>query len=185
MNELYLTLGKIQKELKAPKGQTNDFGHYRYRSCEDILEAVKPHLKDLALTISDEVVAVGDRHYIKAIAKISNGKDEITNTAWAREPLTKKGMDEAQITGATSSYARKYALNGLFCIDDTRDADTQDNRDESRLEYATKEQIAELKQNGRTPEALAVYFKEEKLTKASAEKALKAIRQKAKEKEAS
>lgn len=120
-------LSKIQSELKAPKGQFNSFGNYKYRSCEDILEAVKPLLKGSIITISDEIVLVGDRFYVKATAKFEDETSQITNTAFAREPLMKKGMDESQITGATSSYARKYALNGLLAIDDTKDADTMDN----------------------------------------------------------
>ena len=120
-------LSEIQTKLKAPKGQVNSFGNYSYRSCEDILEAVKPHLEGLTLTLSDEIVNLGDRYYVKATAKLSNGTDNIENTAFAREAQEKKGMDESQITGAASSYARKYALNGLFAIDDTKDADTMDN----------------------------------------------------------
>ena len=118
---------KIQQELKAPKGQRNNFGNYNYRSCEDILEAVKPILKDLnvALIINDDVVNLGDRYYIKATAKLINndGNTIIENSAFAREEENKKGMDGSQITGASSSYARKYALNGLFAIDDTKDSD--------------------------------------------------------------
>jgi len=121
---IYLLLAKIQQDLKAPKGQYNSFAKFSYRSCEDILEAVKPLLGNLALTISDEVVAVGERYYVKATAKLRNGKEAIVSTACAREALEKKGMDVAQITGAASSYARKYALNGLFAIDDTKDADS-------------------------------------------------------------
>jgi len=121
-------LNKIQKELKAPKNQKNSFGNYNYRSCEDILEAIKPLLDDkTVVTLNDEIVLVGDRYYVKATAKISNGTESESVTAYARESLDKKGMDSAQITGASSSYARKYALNGLFCIDDTKDADTKDN----------------------------------------------------------
>ena len=122
----------IQSDLKAPKGQTNSFGGYKYRSCEDILEAVKPLLKEqgLVLTIHDDVVEVGGRVYVKATATVQVGGEAIATTAFAREAETKKGMDEAQITGSASSYARKYALNGLFCIDDTKDADTRDNREE-------------------------------------------------------
>lgn len=127
MKTLVEKLNKIQKELKAPKSQYNSFGKYNYRNCEDILEAVKPLLDGVIVQVKDEVVAVGDRVYIKAIAIITDGEHSIENTAFAREPLSKKGMDESQITGSTSSYARKYALNGLFLIDDTKDADSQDN----------------------------------------------------------
>ena len=122
-------VGDIQHRLKAPKGQYNSFGKYNYRSCEDILEGVKPLLKEhnLALLIDDEIVQIGERYYVKATAKITDGRELVSATAYAREPDTKKGMDESQITGATSSYARKYALNALLCIDDTKDADTMDN----------------------------------------------------------
>jgi hypothetical protein len=121
---IYEELSRIQKELKAPKGQFNKFGNYKYRSCEDILEAVKPLLGKCCLTISDDIVLIGDRFYVKATAKLALSNDDyIENSALAREALDKKGMDESQITGASSSYARKYALNGLFAIDDTKDAD--------------------------------------------------------------
>lgn len=122
-------VGDIQHKLKAPKGQYNSFGKYNYRSCEDILEGVKPLLKEhnLALLIDDEIVQIGERYYVKATAKITDGREIVSATAYARELDTKKGMDESQITGATSSYARKYALNALLCIDDTKDADTMDN----------------------------------------------------------
>lgn len=115
----------IQSELKAPKNQWNDFGKYNYRSAEDILEAVKPLLKkhECHLTISDEMVVLGDRYYVKATATLANEGESISTTAYAREEESKKGMDASQITGSTSSYARKYALNGLFCIDDTKDPD--------------------------------------------------------------
>lgn len=125
-------LNTIQSLLNAPKGQYNMFGGYRYRSCEDILAALKPLLADTkcTLTISDDICQVGDRFYIKATATIKNeaGETEST-TAFAREALTKKGMDESQVTGAASSYARKYALNGLFAIDDTKDADYLNSSD--------------------------------------------------------
>jgi|TARA_R100000149_G_scaffold51032_1_gene21463 hypothetical protein len=117
----------IQSELKAPKGQTNKFGGYSYRSAEDILEAVKPLLNkyNCFLTVSDEIVEVGGRVYVKATATVheSHAGEVATTTAFAREAEVKKGMDEAQITGSASSYARKYALNGLFAIDDTKDPD--------------------------------------------------------------
>lgn len=127
---IHQKLFKIQQNLKAPKGQYNKFGKYKYRSAEDILNAVKPLLKEqeMILTISDDVVCVGDRNYVKATATIFSGDDGFKTTALAREALVKKGMDEAQVTGSASSYARKYALNGLFAIDDTKDPDTQDNR---------------------------------------------------------
>ena len=120
-------LAKIQKELKAPKGQLNKFGGYNYRSCEDILEAVKPLLDGAILTLQDEIINIGNRFYVKATATFTDGTYTHSVTAMAREPETKKDMDESQITGMASSYARKYALNGLFCIDDTKDADTMDN----------------------------------------------------------
>ena len=123
MSALFEVLSKIQKEMKAPKSQFNAFGKYKYRSCEDILEAVKPFLNGTVLYISDEMVLIGDRYYIKATATLRNGDDAVSVTAYAREEAEKKGMDSSQITGAASSYARKYALNGLFLIDDTKDSD--------------------------------------------------------------
>ena len=117
----------IQSELKAPKSQFNKFGGYKYRKAEDILEAVKPLLnkQKCTLTITDDIVMVGNRIYVKATATIKNEKGECeTTTGWAREEESKKGMDGSQITGASSSYARKYALNGLFAIDDNADSDT-------------------------------------------------------------
>lgn len=129
---IYTELSRIQKELKAPKGQYNSFGKYKYRSCEDIMEAVKPILGECSLTVSDEMVIIGDRYYIKAIARLALSADDfVESSAYAREPLDKKGMDESQITGATSSYARKYALNGLFAIDDTKDADATNEHDKT------------------------------------------------------
>lgn len=119
---------EIQHRLKAPKGQYNSFGKYKYRSCEDILEAVKPILNDVGctLTLSDEIVLIGDRFYVKATALLIGADTNHQVTAYAREDEDKKGMDGSQITGTASSYARKYALNGLFCIDDTKDADTDE-----------------------------------------------------------
>lgn len=117
---------KVQTELKAPKKQFNSFGKYPYRSCEDILEAVKPLLKelDLLMLISDDVVTVGDRFYVKSTITIYNETDSISAVGFSREEENKKGMDGSQITGASSSYARKYALNGLFLIDDSKESDT-------------------------------------------------------------
>jgi len=120
-----MNLIEIQQTLKAPKDKYNSFGKYKYRSCESILEAVKPLLGESTLTLTDEIVEVGGRIYVKAIAKFVDEKETIV-TAFAREPAEKKGMDESQITGTASSYARKYALNGLFLIDDTKDADTDE-----------------------------------------------------------
>ena len=118
-------LQKIQAELKVPKSQLNKFGGYSYRSCEDIVEAAKIVLSKYGyiLTISDEIVEVGGRIYVKATATISDGNESISTSAFAREPETQKGMSDSQVTGASSSYARKYALNGLFAIDDTADSD--------------------------------------------------------------
>ncbi|EPI0000494.1 ERF family protein [Escherichia coli] len=122
--DLYKKLWLIQQQLKAPKSQRNNYGGYNYRSAEDILEAVKPLLEGITLTLDDEVVLIGDRFYIKATATLSDGEDEIKATAFAREEKEQKGMSAGQLTGATSSYARKYCLNGLFCIDDAKDLDS-------------------------------------------------------------
>lgn len=128
MNKEFITkVAKVQQELKAPKNQYNAFGKYKYRSCEDILEGLKHVLGELVVTVTDDVQMVGDRIYIKATATITDGESSLSNSAFARESLTKKGMDDSQITGTASSYARKYALNGLFLIDDTKDADSMDN----------------------------------------------------------
>lgn len=141
-----MKLSEIQQKLKAPKNQRNNFGNYNYRNCEDILEALKPLLGDSIVTISDDIVQVGDRFYVKATATFTsfdkNGeKHEVT--AFARESLDKKGMDVAQITGAASSYARKYALNGLFLIDDTKDADTEENGSTGHLKpFTVKRTVA-------------------------------------------
>ena len=126
-----MSLSKIQTKLVAQKNQYNNFGKYKYRSLEDITDALKPHLSEFnySLIVSDTIEEIGGRIYVKASAKLYDETMKVVgeNTAYAREPLSKKGMDEAQITGATSSYARKYALNGLFAIDDTKDADSHDN----------------------------------------------------------
>lgn len=129
-------LAKVQQELHAPKSQFNKFGGYSYRSCEDILQAVKPLLGDAVILVSDEIKVVGDRIYVQATAKFCHGDQIIESVAYAREPLNKKGMDESQITAATSSYARKYALNGLLLIDDNKDADSMDNRQEKTAKTA-------------------------------------------------
>lgn len=138
---IYEKLLNIQSELKAPKTQNNKFGGYKYRSCEDILEAVKPLCKKnkATLALSDKLENIGERYYIKATASLMDIEDTkgdgiacIENTAYAREEESKKGMDGSQITGTASSYARKYALNGLFCIDDTKDADTDEYEQQQR-----------------------------------------------------
>ena len=129
---IYASLMAVQAELKAPKSQHNSFGKYDYRSAEDIIEAVKPLLKenDLFLTMSDDIVQIGDRYYVKATVSVTDivPGESVQTSALAREAAQKKGMDESQVTGTASSYARKYALNGLFAIDDTKDADTDQYR---------------------------------------------------------
>lgn len=126
-------LQRVQTMLKAPKNQENKFGGYKYRSCEDILEAVKPLLasEGLALTIFDTIEQIGDRYYVKATVKLFDKTNNVEVTAFAREEETRKGMDGSQITGSASSYARKYALNGLFLIDDTKDADATNDHGKS------------------------------------------------------
>lgn len=144
--KLHEKLLAIQTKLKAPKGQYNSFGKYSYRSAEDILEAVKPLNAEqgVLLTITDEIKEVGGRVYVVATATVSDGTDELKVSAFAREPENKKGMDESQITGATSSYARKYALNGLYAIDDNKDADTDEHKQQQ--ENAPKKQQAQKQQ---------------------------------------
>lgn len=130
MSDFLARVSAVQAELKAPKGQYNSFGKYKYRSCEDILEAVKPLLSKhrLVLTISDDVLFFGERYYIRATATLRDtaSEEHLSNSAYARESAELKGMSDSQITGTASSYARKYALNGLLCIDDTKDADTDE-----------------------------------------------------------
>ncbi len=134
---VYEKLMNIQAELKAPKNQYNAFGKYHYRSCEDILESLKPVLikHQAAVTISDEIVLIGDRYYVKATATLIDIEkgDKVEVSAYAREDETKKGMDLSQLTGSTSSYARKYALNGLFAIDDTKDSDATNKHDTEQV----------------------------------------------------
>lgn len=155
---IYEKLAKIQSTLKAPKGQYNAFGKYKYRNCEDILEAVKPLLAEVkaVVIIGDELELIGNRFYVKATARFIDCETDaqITNSAYAREEDTKKGMDGSQITGASSSYARKYALNGLFCIDDTKDSDTtngmpdqQNNQQNNRPASAAPQLMTEQHYN--------------------------------------
>lgn len=131
---MYEKVLTIQKELKVPKDQVNKFGGYKYRSAEDIIEAVKPlcHQQGLILKLTDEVVSVGDRNYVKAVAELSDGTNTVVASGWAREDETRKGMSGDQLTGAASSYARKYALNGLLAIDDTKDSDATENGSEGQ-----------------------------------------------------
>lgn len=151
----YEKVGSIQSELKAPKGQRNEFGKYNYRSCEDIFEAVKPLLAKygLVLTCSDDLVEIGGRNYVKSTVTLCDCDSACTlkNTAYAREEETKKGMDGSQITGASSSYARKYALNGLFLIDDTRDSDATNTH--GKDEPVKEEKKAENKLSGKKASA--------------------------------
>ena len=139
-NKMHEKLITVQKNLVAPKSNYNNFGKYKYRSAEDILEAVKPLNAEngLLLTITDEPVYIGERHYIKATATITDGTDTMAVTAYARESANRKGQDESQITGTASSYARKYALNGLYLIDDTKDADTDEYRNQGNKAPASK-----------------------------------------------
>ena len=138
------SLTRIQQELRAPKSQFNKFANFNYRSCEDILEAVKPLLKDCHLVIQDDVILIGERYYVRATVKLSNGLEEVEAWAYARESADKKGMDDAQITGATSSYARKYALNGLFAIDDTKDADVNVKRKVNNEKLLSGKELKDL-----------------------------------------
>ena len=179
---VYEKLSKVQSELKAPKGQYNSFGKYKYRSCEDILEAVKPlnAKHGVVLTVGDEVVEISNRFYVKATATfvdIESG-EKIINTALAREDDAKKGMDGSQITGTASSYARKYCLNGLFCIDDTKDADTDEYRhQQERKPQENKPQERQYVKvvNGRTAviNSNGEYVAIENLTVEQLEKTLK------------
>lgn len=161
MKEINIKLMNIQNELKCNKNQFNKFGGYAYRSCEDILEAVKPLLKKekVVLTISDELQYIGNRYYIKATATLIDTESEatISNSAYAREEETKKGMDGSQITGASSSYARKYALNGLFGIDDNKDSDTTN--------IQSKEEKEDKKASPKQIELIQKYYQGENLTK--------------------
>lgn len=178
---IYAKLMEIQTKLKAPKGQYNSFGKYSYRNCEDILEALKPLLLEQKCTVvlSDEVVQIGGRYYVKATATLidAEGEASISNTAYAREEDTKKGMDGSQITGASSSYARKYALNGLFGIDDTKDSDTTNAGNESgskpqtnnsKSQKITGKEVAEIKalatEVGSDLDKICIAYKVAKLT---------------------
>ena len=165
---IYEKLIKVQSELKAPKNQRNSFGGYNYRSCEDILEAVKPILKENKLTmiIKDDVVEIGSRYYIVAIIELVDieTSEKIVAQAQARECETKKGMDDSQITGTASSYARKYALNGLFLIDDTKDADTDEYKKQTEVQTTSRK--INLKELGILQQTIAKYnLTDEKISK--------------------
>lgn len=178
---IYEKLLNIQTELKAPKGQRNNFGKYNYRSCEDILEAVKPLLKKekCTLIINDEIERIENRYYIKATVNLIDVEsgEKISSNAYAREEENKKGMDGSQVTGASSSYARKYALNGLFAIDDTKDSDATNQHDKKQnnggQQSIIKQQIAEiLKVKGisfeKLTEVIKVKFKKQKFDELTA-----------------
>jgi hypothetical protein len=188
---IYEKLMKVQQELKAPKGQYNSFGKYKYRSCEDILEAVKPLLEKnkLTLTLTDTIVPASEnRFYVKATARLidiemadveGNEIRIIENTAFAREDAEKKGMDGSQITGTASSYARKYALNGLFLIDDTKDADTDEYHEQNnQVKLITKAQIKKLGELVDDIPAMLNYYKIDKIENMSYEDAKKTIERK-------
>lgn len=158
----------VQSQLKAPKNQRNDFGGFNYRSCEDILEAVKPLLKaeGLCLTITDDIVMIGDRYYVKATATLTDGERSLPNQAFAREPEERAKMDGSQVTGSASSYARKYALNGLFAIDDTKEADALNNGQDAAngkdFDKVKAKAIAEARNAADIPSLNAVYKRHEK-----------------------
>lgn len=193
---IYEKLINIQKELKAPKSNYNDFGRYNYRSCEDILEAVKPICFEYraVLILSDDILNVGQSNYVETTAiliNIDNPVEMVSNKAEARESIDKKGMDDSQITGTASSYARKYALNGLFNIDDTKDADTNEyhnqitgnkktNKNKDNL-YITEEQKVKFKELGITEESAVAYCKVkniDEILKVTAEGMIKAKQKK-------
>lgn len=187
---VYEKLMNIQAELNVPKSNYNEFGKYHYRSCEDILEALKPLLKKykVSLILSDEVVQIGDRYYIQSTATLIDAENEVSpltgqgiikSIAYAREDEQKKGMDASQLTGSTSSYARKYALNGLFAIDDTKDSDATNKHDtgqtkkpkeqtkktdDTENDLASEKQLkciyALAKQKNYSSESMASYIKE-------------------------
>ena len=161
---IYAKLQQVSSALRAPKNQRNNFGKYNYRNVEDILEAAKPLLTDagLALYLSDTIEPIGDRYYLKATAIVSDGVESITAYGYAREGDTKSGMDVAQITGACSSYARKYALCGLFCISGGADFDAMDNTKEGQPKKATAEEIEAVKyelEHLNTIDGMSAYWK--------------------------
>lgn len=191
---IYEKLSNIQQELKAPKNQYNSFGGYNYRSCEDILEAVKPLLKKYKCTLQleDYLENIGERYYIRAIAKIIDTEKPyvednelyavncITNSAYAREEESKKGMDGSQITGASSSYARKYALNGLFLIDDVKDSDTTNigSNEDNEPKRASEKQIKYINTLGIDIVAMCEYYGINDISELTIEQASEIIKKK-------
>lgn len=172
MDNLLKKLQKIQKEMKAPKNLYNSFGKYNYRNAESILESFKPFGEKygVALIVSDDIVNIGDRYYVKATTTLYDvdSNDTVSNSAFARESFDKKGQDDSQITGTASSYARKYALNGLFLLDDTKDADTDEYHEETtkkaepkEIRYASDIQIKEIAKlfDDASLQAMLGYFK--------------------------
>lgn len=157
---IYSKLSKIQSELKVPKNQYSKFGEYNYRNCEDILEALKPMLKEVGavITLADEIQLLGARYYIKAVATLTDidSKESITSTAYAREDEDRKKMDGSQLTGSASSYARKYALNGLFAIDDTKDSDYTNKGEETPSRTQTRSKAP--KAQPKTPNDYKIEF---------------------------
>ena len=192
MKPLHLSLLDIQQELRVPKDKKNNFADFKYRNLEAIEERVKPLLMkhELTLTFNDELVELAGSVYVKATATFKDGNFEIKNTAFAREEETKKGMDASQITGSTSSYARKYALNGLFLIDDVKDADTDENKQEQAkkepkqepVKMATPEQLKELEALEVNFEQLCKAFKLSHLNELTFDMAEKAIAKKKEQK---
>lgn len=188
MKDMTITqkLAKIQASLKAPKDLYNSFGKYKYRNFESICEAVKPLLTELecCLTLSDSIVQVGERYYIKAIAELRDENGAIHASAYAREALDKKGMDDSQITGTASSYARKYACNGLFLLDDTKDADTDEYHQQTHSRASKKSELTPaqlmavrnaLKETGSTEEGFCKYFQIGSLNELTSEQYMKAM----------
>lgn len=159
---MYNKLIELQAKVKAPKGQTNNFGKYKYRNIDDILEAAKPAMAELglALLLTDTIEQIGDRYYVKATALLTDGKATVENTAYAREPISKKGMDEAQVTGTSSTYARKYALAGLLLLDDSKDADSAspENNDPVITKQQAETVLTLLNDSGRNQDKFMEYF---------------------------
>lgn len=185
--KVYSKLVEVQNKLKAPKSQFNSFGKYNYRNAEDILEAVKPILKEVGAVVilKDEIVLIGDRYYLKTKAQFIDAEEgEIIEVeAIAREAEEKKGMDSAQVTGATSSYARKYALNGLFLIDDTKDNDhdtlykTDLKKEEQKISEKQIDSIVELIEKTKSDlKGFLGYFKIKEIPEMTAKQANEGIK---------